>query len=82
MEDKKIPEIWLVVNQDGDPLHYGLNGGGQVGYCLYRGEIAAFGCRAEAELVISESDKPELWRPVRFSANEEAGRGQTEKGRR
>lgn len=51
-------------------LRYGRNGGGAVGYCLYRGQMCVFATRLMARAVIGSFDRPEGYEVREFTQTE------------
>lgn len=56
-------------NQNGNPkipLRYGINGGGDNGYCLHRGKIVCFETFKEAYAVLETLDEKEYFDIVEY----------------
>ena len=49
-------------------VRFGVNGGGEEGYCLFRGVTCCFKTYREAQAVVSGFDNPEDFEIRRFSA--------------
>lgn len=48
------------------PVRYGENGGGELGFCLFRGYVVVFPDRAEAENIRAGFDNPAEYSIIEF----------------
>lgn len=66
MKKKHMYLLSKIVNGEKKYLRYGLNGAGNIGYCVYRGKIVCFETNDEAQEVRASLSAPELWDVERF----------------
>ena len=60
--------IYAIYNRrEGTFVRYGVNGGGALGYCLFRGKPCFFLTRAKAQKLIDTFDRPEDYEIRRFA---------------
>lgn len=64
-----IYAIWNIPNSTF--LRWGVNGGGEEGYCLYRGHYCFFSTRIAARQAIRDFEKPKDFIVMKFIAAEE-----------
>lgn len=63
---EKIYLLCKIINGEKKYLRYGLNGGGQLGYCVYRGHIVCFDDYAEACAARKSLGDCDLWNIENF----------------